>query len=106
MWHVPYWASGARAGQAVLYCDLIAYVWRGTHSASVLLQPLPGARATPVTNDAPLRRGLVRPNLHRRYALPERTESIRNGVEGVELAPKLSDHNLISGVVDAGDWIA
>ena len=37
--------------------------------------------------------------------IPERIEPIRNGVEGVELAPKLSDHNLISGVVDAGDWI-
>jgi biotin-dependent carboxylase-like uncharacterized protein len=37
--------------------------------------------------------------------IPERIESIRNGVEAVELAPKLSDHNLISGVVDAGDWI-
>jgi hypothetical protein len=37
--------------------------------------------------------------------IPERIEPIRNGVEAVELAPKLSDHNLISGVVDAGDWI-
>jgi hypothetical protein len=35
-----------------------------------------------------------------------RIEPVRNGVEAVELAPKLSDHNLISGVVDAGDWIA
>jgi biotin-dependent carboxylase-like uncharacterized protein len=38
--------------------------------------------------------------------IPERIEPVRNGVEAVELAPKLSDHNLISGVVDAGDWIA
>ncbi len=37
--------------------------------------------------------------------IPERIEPVRNGVEAVELAPKLSDHNLISGVVDAGDWI-
>jgi biotin-dependent carboxylase-like uncharacterized protein len=37
--------------------------------------------------------------------IPERIEPIRNGVEAVELAPKLSDQNLISGVVDAGDWI-
>ncbi len=37
--------------------------------------------------------------------IPERIELVRNGVEAVELAPKLSDHNLISGVVDAGDWI-
>jgi biotin-dependent carboxylase-like uncharacterized protein len=38
--------------------------------------------------------------------IPERIEPVRSGVESVELAPRLSDHNLISGVVDAGDWIA
>jgi biotin-dependent carboxylase-like uncharacterized protein len=37
--------------------------------------------------------------------IPERIEPVRRGMEAVELAPKLSDHNLISGVVDAGDWI-
>jgi hypothetical protein len=37
--------------------------------------------------------------------IPERLEPVRRDVEAVELAPKLSNHNLISGVVDAGDWI-
>jgi biotin-dependent carboxylase-like uncharacterized protein len=37
--------------------------------------------------------------------IPERIEPVRSGAEAVELAPKLSDHNLISGVVDAADWI-
>ncbi|MBV9969202.1 MAG: biotin-dependent carboxyltransferase [Xanthobacteraceae bacterium] len=37
--------------------------------------------------------------------IPERIEPVRNGAGAVELAPKLSRHNLISGVVDAGDWI-
>jgi biotin-dependent carboxylase-like uncharacterized protein len=37
--------------------------------------------------------------------IPQRIEPVRNGMEAVELAPRLSDHNLISGVVDAGDWI-
>jgi biotin-dependent carboxylase-like uncharacterized protein len=48
-----------------------------------------------------LRRGLIEEIAR----IPELIEPVRNGVEAVELAPKLSDHNLISGVVDAGDWI-
>jgi len=29
----------------------------------------------------------------------------RSGVDSTDVAPELSDHNLISGVVDAGDWV-
>jgi hypothetical protein len=28
----------------------------------------------------------------------------RTGADNTDVAPRLSDHNLISGVVDAGDW--
>jgi biotin-dependent carboxylase-like uncharacterized protein len=57
-----------------------------------------------VTIDEALR--LRRLHIEEIARIPERIEPVRDGVEGVELAPKLSDHNLISGVVDAGDWIA
>jgi biotin-dependent carboxylase-like uncharacterized protein len=61
-------------------------------------------RFEPVTAETALR--LRRLLLEEAARIPERIEPIRDGIEAVELAPKLSDHNLISGVVDAGDWIA
>ncbi len=61
-------------------------------------------RFEPVTTDAAFR--LRRLLLDEIARIPDRVEPIRDAVEAVELAPKLSDHNLISGVVDAGDWIA
>jgi biotin-dependent carboxylase-like uncharacterized protein len=60
-------------------------------------------RFEPVTVEEALR--LRRLFMNEITRIPGRIEPVRNGVEAVELAPKLSDHNLISGVVDAGDWI-